>query len=190
MADMTNRPPRGSIGGRTVSPQSRARMRRPPAPSRRWLAVAGYGGLALLCLGLAAVAFLLVAPPLDAVRDRLIEKVNTRSGRTLVVAGPASLSLYPRPVVSVSDVAVLGPGGKPIATVPSLDIEASLWSLLLRQPQVGRLTLHRPAIDLTVDGQGRRNWEFAGVRRKRAPPAAGDARGDDAPTPEIGRAHV
>jgi AsmA protein len=124
-----------------------------------------------------------VASPLDAVRDRLIERVNARIGGTVAVAGPASLSFFPRTAISFSDVAVLAPeGGKaaPLATVPSLEIEVSLWSLLLRQPQVGRLTLHRPAIALSVDAEGRRNWEIAA---KRAPTAAtaGAAGSRDAP---------
>jgi AsmA protein len=138
--------------------------------------VAGWTGLVLASLGIAAVVFLFVASPIDAVRDRLIERVNARIGGT-VVAGPASLRLFPRPVVTFSDVAVLAAeGGKetPLATVPSLEVEVSLWSLVLRQPQVGRLTLHRPAILLNVDAQGRRNWEIAARRPPRSKAAGGD----------------
>src|SRR5262245_43512285 len=157
-------------------------LRRPPR--RQWLAVAGYGALVPMCLGLAAVAFLVVAPPLDAVRERLIERVNARTGATLAIAGPASLSLFPRPGVSFSDVAVLAPEGRdgvPIATVPSIDIEVSLWSLLLRRPRVGHVTLNRPTIELIVDGQGRRNWELAVAGRKRGPAAVSDAGGPAVP---------
>lgn len=146
----------------------------------------------MVCLCVAAAAFLLVAPPLDALRDRLIERVQARTGATLAIAGPASLSLFPRPAVSFSDVAVLGPEGRdgaPIATVPSLDIEVSLWSLLLRQPRVGHVTLHRPTIDLIVDAQGRRNWEHARVEKKRVPAAVGSAGDRDPPVPaELSRA--
>jgi AsmA protein len=130
----------------------------------------------LVCLGVAALVFLLVASPLDAVRDRLIERVNARIGGTVTVASTTSLSLFPRPVASFRDVAVFASeGGKetPLATVPSLEMEVSLWSLLLRRPQVGRLTLYRPAILLNVDAQGRRNWEIAARRAPRS--KAGDA---------------
>ncbi len=167
-------PPREHRAGRTR--QSGSQRRPPPARNRpqrsAWRAAAGYGGLVLVCLGVAAVAFLLLASPLDAVRDRLIERINARIGGAVAIAGPASLSLFPRPVVSFSDVAVLArEDGKetPLATVPSIEVEVSLWSLLLRRPQVGRLTLHRPAIMLSVDAQGRRNWEIAA---RRAPPPA------------------
>ena len=161
-------------------PPLRQRPRRPPGRRaqrpRRRLAVAGYAGLALVCLSLGGVAFLFLASPLDAVRDRLIERVNARIGASVAVAGRASLSLFPRAAVTFRDVAVLPPeGGKatPIATVPSLEVEVGLWSLLLRKPQVGRLTLNRPAIELSVDAEGRRNWEIVA---KRAPtPATTDA---------------
>jgi AsmA protein len=180
--------PRERRAGRARQP---AAQRRPPARHRTqrrgWLALAGYGGLGLVCISLAAVAFLFLASPIDAVRDRLIERVNARIGGTVAVSGPASLVLFPRAAVSFKDVAVLAPeGGKsaPIATVPSLEIEVSLWSLLLRQPQVGRLTLHRPAIELSVDAQGRRNWEIAA---KRTPaPSTADAAGARKPPAPAG----
>jgi AsmA protein len=173
---MTGRPPydprdiwqQGEADGPPSLPR---KPRRPPgrrAQGRR-LGVVAYAGLALVCLSLGAVAFLFLASPLDAVRDRLIERVNARIGASVAVAGRASLSLFPRAAVTFSDVAVLPPeGGKaaPIATVPSLEVEVGLWSLLLRQPQVGRLTLNRPAIELSIDADGHRNWEIA---RKRAP---------------------
>ena len=159
--------------------------RRPQRPRRR-LAIGGYAGVAFIGLSLAAVAFLFLASPLDAVRDRLIERVNARIGASVAVAGRVSLSLFPLPVVTFSDVAVLSPkGGKatPIATVPSLEVEVGLWSLLLRRPQVGRLTVNRPAIELSVDAEGRRNWEIA---RKGAPasvtPGAAAAPGPDGST--------
>jgi AsmA protein len=162
---------------------------RPPDRHRTrrggWLALAGYGALVLVCLSVAGLAFLFVASPLDAVRDRLIERINARIGGTVAVAGPASLSFFPRTVVSFKDVAVLAPeGGKaaPVATVPSLEIEVGLWSLLLRQPQVGRLTLHRPAIALSVDAEGRRNWEIVARRTPTTTSAAaGTAGSPDAP---------
>jgi AsmA protein len=176
-------------GGRQGSVQPPRGGRRPPG--RRWPAAVGYGALALVCLGLAAVAFLVVAPPLDGVRERLIERFNARTGATLAIAGPASLSLFPRPAVSFSDVAVVGAEGRDgaaIARVPSVDIEVSLWSLLLRQPRVGQVTFNRPTIELIVDGQGRRNWEFAGAGRKRGPTAAADAGGSPPAPTERSRA--
>ena len=150
----------------------------PPGAGRRWPAVVAYAGLGLVglmvALGAAAVAALLVAPPLDGVRERLIRQVHERTGRTLTVAGPMSVALLPRPVVTLEGVALLAPegmAGGPTMTVPSLEAEVSLWSLLSRRPKLERVTLHRPVVELVVDSQGRRSWD-AGARSKRASAAA------------------
>jgi uncharacterized protein involved in outer membrane biogenesis len=134
--------------------------------------------LALVCLGLAAVAFVLVAPPLDAVRDRLIRQAEARTGRTLTVAGPMSVSLLPHVVVTLHGVAMPPPEGMQGAAtvaVPSIEAEMSLWSLLSRRPRFDRLTLIRPTIELAVDAQGRRSWDSPGSRDKGASPPAAEA---------------
>lgn len=145
------------------------RRTRPP-PRRRWLSVLGYSGLALACLCTAAVAFLLIAAPVELVRDRAIEQVKARTGRDLVVAGPTTLSLFPRPAVSLSNVSLSAPEGMeapPTLTVPMIDAELRLWSLLTAQPAVERITLRRPTIELTVNTQGRRSWDATGIREWR-----------------------
>ncbi|MBX9589708.1 MAG: AsmA family protein [Hyphomonadaceae bacterium] len=146
---------------------------------RRWTSVVGYGGLAVASIGAAAAAFLLVAPPLDLVRDRLIDEVKARTGRTLAVAGPAALSVFPRPAVSLGDVSLSAPAGinaPPVLSVARIDAELRWWSLLTLQPVVERITLHRPTIALSVDAEGRRSWEAAGLRPRRSAPAGGDDR--------------
>jgi uncharacterized protein involved in outer membrane biogenesis len=165
-------------------PISHRRYRAPR--KRRLLAAAGYGALALVCLAFGALAFVLVAPPLDAVRDRLAADVSARTGRTLTVAGPMSVALFPRVVVAFSDIALQPPegvAGAPTLTAPSLDVETSLWSLLSRRPRLDRITLHRPTIELAIDAQGRRSWETAApVPRPNRPPV-NEARGGKAAPP-------
>jgi len=142
-----------------------------PRARRRWLAVLGYGALTFACLGAAAFAFLVVAAPVDLVRDRVIEQVKARTGRDLVIAGPTVLSLFPRPAISLSDVSLSAPEGlevPPTMVVPTVEAELRLWSLLAAQPAVERITLHRPTIELGVDAQGRRSWDFTGLRPRRS----------------------
>jgi len=162
---MTGRPRPDRADTRQQGRGRGAEAARHPRHGRgRWLAVAGYSGLTLTCLALAALAFLLVAPPLDRVRDRLADEVRARTGRTLVVGGPMSVALFPRMVVSLSDVAILPPegvDGAPTVTVPSLDVETSLRSLISRRPKLERVTLQRPTVELVIDAQGRRSWSFA-----------------------------
>jgi uncharacterized protein involved in outer membrane biogenesis len=141
---------------------------------RRSLAVAGYWALALVCLSLAAVAFVVVARPLDVLRERLVAEMEARTGRTLAVAGPMSVSLYPRARVALEGVAMAPPDGMaggPFVTVQTLDVETSLRSLLARRPRLDRVTLHRPTFDLVIDAQGRRSWENASARPRPAPPS-------------------
>ncbi len=148
----------------------------------RWLAFVGYGGLVLGCIGLAALVFLLVAAPVDILRDRLIEQVKARTGRDLAVAGPVSLSVFPRLAVSLSDVSLSAPDGgegAPTLVVPSLEVELRVWSLLAWKLAAKRVTLHRPTIELSVDAQGRRSWEATRVGAREPGSTAADAAHSD-----------
>ncbi|HEX5957046.1 MAG TPA: AsmA family protein, partial [Hyphomicrobiaceae bacterium] len=155
----------------------------------RWLPLAGYALLALAGLAAAALAVLLMAPPLDLVRDRLIRQVEARTGRTLTVGGPISVTLRPRAVVSIHNVALGAPRGMPgppTVVVPAIDVEMSLWSLLARRPQLDRLTLHRPAVDLVIDAEGRRNWGAGTAKPEptaRPATSAGAGQRDASPAP-------
>jgi AsmA protein len=156
-----------------------ARRRRRPG-----LAVAGYAALALACALLSVAAFLVVAAPAGFVRDRFIERVKARTGRELVVAGPTSFSLYPKPAVSLGQVSLSPPAGMegaPTLTVPALDLELGFWPLLVGRVVPRRLTLYRPTIALAVDATGRVSWEHAAGGRSgpRAKAAAGA--GEEAP---------
>jgi AsmA protein len=150
-------------------------MRRAPAPRSRQgraLRAAGYAGLGLGCVLVGAISFLIVAAPVELARDRLIEQVKTHTGRELVVSGPTSLVVFPRLALSLADVALAAPpgmGGEPTLAVKTLEAELSLASLLTGQAGLSRLLLVRPKIELRVDAQGRRSWDFAGIGPASAP---------------------
>src|SRR5205809_1633960 len=90
-------------------PQTRRGKGPPPRQRRGWLAFAGYAALGVGCILLGAVTFLIIAAPVDLVRDRLVQQVKSRTGRDLVVAGPTSLALFPRPALSLANVAISAP---------------------------------------------------------------------------------
>src|SRR5262245_14202190 len=98
---MTRQPLRGDAGSRDRG----QRLRPLPRRRARWPAVIAYVALGLVGLAAAVVALAVVAPPLDAVRDRLIARVQERTGRTLAVSGPMSIALLPGPVVTLKGVA-------------------------------------------------------------------------------------
>ncbi len=141
----------------------------------------------LVALAAGAVAFALYALPANFVRDRMIAEVKARTGRDLVVAGPARFTIYPSIGVSLADVTLSPPpgmAGQPFVKMAGLDASVPLLPLLKREVKVDRLVLHAPVFNLAVDGQGRKSWEFAAnveeaapVRLAQAPSPASDAPG-------------
>jgi AsmA protein len=156
--------------------------RQPPQYDRgsSWLAGALYGGLALVVLAAVAVAALVMAIPTDVVRDRAIAEVKSRTGRDLVIAGPASFTLYPSLGVTLADVSLSGlpgTGGKPLVTMAALDVSVRLLPLLRREVRVSRLILRKPEFNLEVNKEGRASWDFAAAGEPAAPVRLAQATG-------------
>ena len=148
-----------------------------PRRRRRWLQFTGYLLLGFACALVGSITFLLIAAPVDFVRDQMVQQVKAHTGRDLVIAGPTSIALLPQVSVHLADVTLSEPpgmGGAPLLTAQAFAIDVPLLSLLSRQFAVKRLLLVHPTIELRIDAEGRRNWSFA-----RAPggaqPAAADA---------------
>ena len=141
----------------------------------------------------AGVGYLVLNPPSDLIRQTIATQVKDKTGRDLVVAGPAAFSFYPGLGVVLKEVTLSGPPGSPamLVKMDELDINIKTMPLLNRQIEVRRLILRRPVFDLRVDKQGRKNWTFAeaGTLQRYAqaeapapqPGAAGDAVTTDAP---------
>jgi AsmA protein len=143
-------------------------MRVPRAAPRRrqpgWLAIVGYAVLGVGCMLAGAVTFLLIAAPVHLIRDRAVELVKARTGRDLVVAGPTKLTYFPRFGVAFSEVSLGVPadmGGRPLLAARRLQVELPLWSLLSGRLAAQRVRVEAPVIELRVDAQGRRSWDFA-----------------------------
>ncbi len=113
----------------------------------------------------AGVAYLILNPPSDLIRQTIADQVKQKTGRDLVVSGPAAFSFYPGLGVSLKDVTLSGPPGSPhkLASIGELDVNIKTMPLINRQIEVRRLILRKPVFDLRVDKQGRKNWQFAGV---------------------------
>ena len=165
-------------------PETRRGAPRRRKQKRSWLLFAGYTALGLVCLLIGGVTFLLVAAPVDLVRDRLVQHVQARTGRDLVMSGPASLIMFPKLAVSFSNVALSAPpgmGGEPTLTVQGLEAEVGLASLLGQRPAITRLVLTRPAIELRVDAEGRRSWDLGAGKRSGAPDTTATGEASRAP---------
>jgi AsmA protein len=143
---------------------------RPSGQGNGWLGIVGYAALGLGCLLLAMATFIFVAAPVDGVRDRLVQDIKARTGRDLVVSGPTSLTLFPRLAVAFANVSLSAPpgmGGEPTVKAQTLEAEVGFLSLLSQNAAVRRLVLLRPVIELRVDAQGRRSWDFGAVEAGR-----------------------
>jgi len=192
--DRTGRPSRRQP---PLLPRGPAPTARPRRRGRRGLAAVGYLALAAISAIVGAVTFLLVAAPVDFVRDQLVSQVKAHTGRDLSIAGPTSISLLPQVSVHLADVSLSEPpgmGGGAVLTAQTFAIDVPLLSLLSRQFAVKRLLLVRPTIDLRIDRDGQRNWAAVarGSLRQAASVAAAPAP-DPAPpsgAPGAGRTRV
>ncbi len=176
--------------GSGVPPPLPPRQQRPVKRRRKkkagWRAVAGYAALALLCLCLGIVAFLLVVPPTDGLRDRLIAQITERTGRTVAIAGGTSVSIFPRPMLALADVSLDVPAGMPggpTLSIPVLEVELDAWSLVTGRIVAERVTVRRSVVELLVDAGGRRSWEIrrTGGERRASIDAAPAAAQEGAP---------
>lgn len=166
-------PRRDSLGDQRYGsnlPYGFAGERRPgPPPRRRGSSIGSilvYGVVALLVLGVGAGTFLVMAAPTDMIRREIITRVKAETGRDLVIAGPASFTVFPSLGLRLNDISLSSPpsmGGEPLVKAGSFDVGVQLFPLLRRQIVVDRLVLNEPQFTLRVDSDGRRNWEMAEV---------------------------
>jgi len=122
-----------------------------------------YASLLLVAVVVGSAGYLLLNPPSDLIRQQISEQVKARTGRDLVIAGPASFKLFPAIGISLKDVSLSGPPGMAGRFLTASALEASVdpMSLLQRQPKITGVTLKDPTLELRVDSQGRKNWKFA-----------------------------
>jgi AsmA protein len=195
--------PRDAARVRPIGPDGRpipmrVPRREPPRRRSSWLAVAGYAALSVGCMLAGAVTFLLVAAPVDLVRDRAVEVVKARTGRDLAIAGATKLTYFPRFGVAFSQVSLGAPadmGGPPVLAARSLQVELPVWSLFSRRVVPRQVRLDGPVIELRVDAQGRRSWDFAAwhgrpVRLAQAGGRANDAGLESTPSSGGGRGRL
>jgi AsmA protein len=123
-----------------------------------------YPALLLLALVAAGATFLILAPPTELVRDKIVAEVKARTGRDLVIAGPTSFTFKPSLGLRLQDVSLSAApdlDAQPVLRTASVEASVRLWPLLQRQVSIERVVLHEPVLELHVDAQGRRNWERA-----------------------------
>lgn len=141
--------------------------RRPP-PRQRGSLLMGvvYFFLFVLFVGGAGIGYLVLNPPSDFIRQKITEQVKARTGRDLVIAGPATFAFFPELGVSLHDVSLSAPSGMDgtLLHAEALQVSVEPMSLLQQRPKINAVTLRQPVFDFHVDKNGRNNWKFAANR--------------------------
>lgn len=124
--------------------------------------IGGLIGLIVLAVVAAAIILPLVIDPNDY-RERIAEEVKARTGRTLTLAGPIELSVFPWLGLGLNDAALGNPAGfgaDPFVAVKEARVKVRALPLLLRRDvNVGTVVLQEPRIHLAVNRNGKGNWE-------------------------------
>jgi uncharacterized protein involved in outer membrane biogenesis len=124
--------------------------------------------VALAAVALLAAAALYIAPmTMDAgkYRDIVVSQVKLLSGQTLQVKGRTQLSLLPSPVLTLQAVELTADTPDPQAphlTAPAAEIHLGWRSLWADFPQVERVVLQQPALELARDAAHLPQFGFLG----------------------------
>lgn len=136
----------------------------PRRASRGVLRALGVLMLGLVVLAAGALTLLALAPPADLIRDKVTSEFKNRTGRDLVIRGKTKLTFLPSLGVELGDVTLSAPQnmpGAPLLTAEGLSMRVALMPLITREVAVEQMHLRKPVIDLRIDAQGRRSWDFA-----------------------------
>jgi AsmA protein len=155
--DPPDRDPRRA--SRPRPPLGTGERRREP---RSWRAFALWALVAVVCLVIGGGTFVIVAAPVDLVREHLVQQFKARTGHDLIIGGSTSVRLWPRFAVSLTDIVVPQSvvDAPPLVRIASIEAEVRPWSLLSHRVELERVLVHQPEIELSVDSDGRRSWDF------------------------------
>jgi uncharacterized protein involved in outer membrane biogenesis len=114
---------------------------------------------------IALIVILIAAPffiPADTYKNILISQVKKLTGRDLVIAGDASLTLFPNIALEVNDVSLSNPAGfrdKQLTTIGRLSIDVALMPLFEKRLVMQGATLERAVIGLEERRDGAKSWD-------------------------------
>jgi AsmA protein len=120
--------------------------------------------LGLLVILLAVIAMLVpLFVSMDDITDTIARQVQETTGRTLIVEGEKSLSVFPSLSLQLNKVRfsnIDGGSRDDMAIIESLDVHISWLSLLSRKLSVDKFVINNPDILLEVDAAGNANWDL------------------------------
>ncbi|MCX7354420.1 MAG: AsmA family protein [Alphaproteobacteria bacterium] len=120
-----------------------------------------YGLVALIGL---VLVLALVGPSFvdwSRYKGEIERKTKELTGRDLVIGGPISVSILPKPTLVAEDIRLDNIPGAAVAdmvTLKSLRLRLALFPLLAGRIRVDNITLVRPVVELETMADGRVNW--------------------------------
>lgn len=144
-----------------------------------------FAGIVAL-LVIAAVSFVLLFDPNDF-RDDIAAKVQSTTGRELVIEGDLELSFFPWLAINMGKTTLgnaRGFGDEPFASFEQARLSVRVLPMLLRREvAIGTAALESFELNLAVASNGRSNWQDL-IEAGKAPAEAvdSDAEAEDTPT--------
>jgi len=128
----------------------------------------------VLLLPIAAAVALPFLVPVGAIVAEVERQVEAATGRALTIKGRVDLSYFPSIAVTADQVHFAGiRQGEDLLAVQQLAVRLRLMPLLRGKAEVEKFILTEPVIDLTVDKQGKPNWDVAIAAAPSDPAAPG-----------------
>lgn len=114
----------------------------------------------LLLVPIVAAVALPFLVPVGAIVAEVERQVEATTGRALTIKGRVDLSYFPSIAVTADQVHFAGiRQGEDLLAVKRLAVRLRLMPLLRGKAEVEKFVLTEPVIDLTVDKQGKPNWD-------------------------------
>jgi len=104
----------------------------------------------------AALGAMALLIPVDTVRDAAKAEIRSVTGLDLVLRGDVAVSLFPTGSISFADV-TLG-DAKPVLAADRLTARLRFFPLFAGRVQIADVSLVRPRINVSFDGDGHSNW--------------------------------
>lgn len=126
------------------------------------------------------VAIAVLAPwavPEASIRAVVSGELQALTGRVPSVAGPARLTLFPLPSISVGAISIPGlDGGEPLFEAASAESRLRLLPLLAGRVELADVTVTRARLGLITLADGHRSWAFASGALADAAAGRGESR--------------
>jgi AsmA protein len=137
---------------------------------------------AVVVLVIAAALILPAVIPVETYKNQVLAQIEDATGRKAQIAGDFKLSILPNLEFSAGKFSLANaPGVTPaqMVTLDKMTVQVALFPLLSGTVVVDSFVLDKPEIALSVDRNGRPNWQFDAKRPAEKPGAGRPSRPEE-----------